>query len=81
MGNTDAVKQMKAMQQLLEAAMEVAGRDAGAKELNDLGKKGKVSSPISIWVGWFLGHIFLHICMVQHASNDITNCDTIFVFT
>jgi hypothetical protein len=81
MGNTDAVKQMKAMQQLLEAAMEVAGRDAGANELNDLGKKGKVSILKSMWVGWLLGRMFLHIRTVHHASNDMTNCDTIFIFS
>lgn len=43
MGNTDAVKQMKAMRQLLEATMEVAGDNASAKELKDLGRKEKVS--------------------------------------
>lgn len=43
MSGTDAVKQMKAMQQLLEAVMEVAGSNAGAPELKELGKKEKVS--------------------------------------
>lgn len=43
MGNTDAVRQMKALQQLLEATMEVAGVNSGAKELKELGKKEKVS--------------------------------------
>jgi hypothetical protein len=42
MGSTDAVKQMKAMQQLLEATMEVAGSDACSKDLKELGKKEKV---------------------------------------
>ncbi len=42
MGNTDAVKQMRSMQQLLEATMEVAGNDACAKELKELSKKEKV---------------------------------------
>jgi len=43
MSGTDAVKQMKAMQQLLEATMEIAGSNAGAPELKELGKKEKVS--------------------------------------
>ena len=43
MGGLDAVKQMKEMQTLLEAAMEVVGSGAGALELKDLGKIEKVS--------------------------------------
>ena len=43
MGSTDTVKQMKAMQALLEAAMAVAGDNASAAELKELGKKEKVS--------------------------------------
>jgi hypothetical protein len=44
MSSTDAVKQMKAMQELLEATMSVAGDNAGAPELKKIGKKEKVSS-------------------------------------
>lgn len=43
MGSTDAVKQMKSMQELLEATMEVSGNDACAADLKGLGKKEKVS--------------------------------------
>lgn len=50
MGNTDAVKQMKAVQQLLEATMEVAGNNATAKELKELGRKEKVSECILCWM-------------------------------
>jgi hypothetical protein len=46
MGSTDAVKQMKAMQQLLEATMEVVGYHASVKELKELGKKEKVRGVI-----------------------------------
>jgi hypothetical protein len=67
MGNTDAVKQMKAMQQLLEAAMEVAGRDAGANELNDLGKKGKLK--ISLKSGADVSEI--NALVQQFKSMDI----------
>ena len=42
MGSTETVKQMKAMQALLEAAMDVAGDNASASELKELGKKEKV---------------------------------------
>lgn len=42
MGSTETVKQMKAMQALLEAAMDVAGDNASAAELKELGKKEKV---------------------------------------
>ena len=43
MGSTDAVKQMKEMQKLIDATIEIAGKDAGASELKNLGKKEKVS--------------------------------------
>lgn len=43
MGSTDAVKQMKSMQELLEATMEVSGSDSCAADLKGLGKKEKVS--------------------------------------
>ena len=41
-GNTDAVKQTKAMQQLLTATMEVMGDDADANVLKEAGRKEKV---------------------------------------
>lgn len=43
MGSVDAVKKMKETQQLLEAAMDIVGSDAGAKELKEIGRKEKVS--------------------------------------
>ena len=48
MSSTDAVKQMKAMQQLLEATMAVAGDNAGAPELKNMGKKEKVSYSLDL---------------------------------
>ena len=41
-GKTDAVKQTKAMQQLLTATMEVMGDDADANVLKEAGRKEKV---------------------------------------
>ena len=42
LNNTDHVKQMKKMQSLVDATVEVLGSQAGANELNDIGKKEKV---------------------------------------
>ena len=42
LNGTDQVKQMKKMQALVDATIEVLGTDAGAKELKDIGKKEKV---------------------------------------
>lgn len=67
MGNTDAVKQMKAMRQLLEATMEVAGDNASAKELKDLGRKEKLQ--ISIKSGAELRDI--NALIQQFQSMDI----------
>ena len=43
MGNSAVVQEMKVMKQLLDAAVEVMGNDAGAPELLAMEKKEKVS--------------------------------------
>mmetsp|Transcript_13002 Transcript_13002/g.24427 ORF Transcript_13002/g.24427 Transcript_13002/m.24427 type:complete len:216 (-) Transcript_13002:49-696(-) len=67
MGNTDAVKAMKSMQQLLEATMEVAGNSASAKELKELGRKEKLQ--ISIKSGAELKDI--NALIQQFQSMDV----------
>jgi hypothetical protein len=42
MGSTAVVKELKDMNQLLEAAIEVMGKDTGALELVKMDKKKKV---------------------------------------
>jgi len=42
LSDTDQVKQMKRLVDLIEATMEVIGNDAGANDLKELVKKDKV---------------------------------------
>jgi len=67
MGRVDAIKKMRETQKLLEAAMDIVGSDAGAKELKEIGKKEKLK--ISLKSGAELKDI--NALVSQFESMDI----------